>query len=107
MLHNMDKRMTKMDQTVHAIWVGCKNCNGSHLTKDCDVDENGNRKDKACYSIGDLYDEDWRRPKMKWLPYDEYKKEKEEKYEKNGRNFYQKKEPTPEMKPDFETIQVF
>ncbi|XP_023766971.1 uncharacterized protein LOC128127960 [Lactuca sativa] len=58
MLHNMDRRMTKMDKTIHAIRV----------------DDNGNRKVQAFHSSGDRFDEDWRKPKKKWLPYDEYKR---------------------------------
>lgn len=42
MLHNMDRRMIQMDQAIHEIGVGCENCNRPHLTKDCDLDENGN-----------------------------------------------------------------
>lgn len=34
MLSDMDWRLTKMDQPIHVIGVGCENCNGSHLTKD-------------------------------------------------------------------------
>ncbi|KAL7597527.1 hypothetical protein Lser_V15G21750 [Lactuca serriola] len=44
MLKTMDRRMDKMYQTIHAIRVGCENCNGPHLTRDCDLDENGNKK---------------------------------------------------------------
>ncbi|XP_023741082.1 uncharacterized protein LOC111889173 [Lactuca sativa] len=103
MLQSMDRRMTKMDQTIHVIRVGCENCNGPHLTKECDLDESGNRKVQACYSSGDRLDEDWRKPK-KWLPYDEYKKAKEEKYEQRGRGIYQREEPTVEKKSDFESM---
>ncbi|XP_023749067.2 uncharacterized protein LOC111897346 [Lactuca sativa] len=96
MLQSMDRRMTKMDQTIHVIQVGCENCNGPHLTKECDLDENGNRKVQACYSSGDRLDEDWRKPK--------YKKAKEEKYEQRGRGIYQREEPTVEKKSDFESM---
>ena len=34
-LENMDQGMTKLDQSIHAIRVGCENFNGPHLTKDC------------------------------------------------------------------------
>lgn len=57
-LESLDRRMTKMDQSIHVIYVGCDNCSGPHLTRDCDLDENGNRKAQACYSSGDRYDED-------------------------------------------------
>ena len=44
MLSNMDRRMTKMDQSIHVIRVGCENCNGPRLTKDCHLDEKGIRR---------------------------------------------------------------
>ena len=68
-LENMDRRMTKTDQSIHAIHVGCDSYSGPHLTKDCDLDENGNRKEQVCYSSGDRFDEDWRKPKKECLPY--------------------------------------
>lgn len=46
----------------------------------------------------------WRKLKNEWKPYDKHKKVKEEKYLKQGRGFYQKEQPTPEKKPDFEEI---
>lgn len=42
-----------MDQTINEIGMECENCNGPHLTKDYDLDENGNRKVQACYLSGD------------------------------------------------------
>ena len=56
-LDSLDRRMTKMDQAIHAIRVGCENCGGSHLARDCDLDENGNKKAQVFYSSGDRYDE--------------------------------------------------
>ncbi|XP_052624837.1 uncharacterized protein LOC128132355 [Lactuca sativa] len=106
MLKNMDRRMDKMDQTIHAIRVGCENCNGPHLTRDCDLDENGNKKVQVCYSSRDRYDEDWRKPKKEWLPYEEYKKAKEEKFRQKGRGFYQKEEPAQERKPSLEDMLI-
>lgn len=79
-LDSMDRRMTKMVQSIHAIQVGCDNCGGTHLTKDCDLDKNENQKAQACYWSGDKYGEDWRKPKNEWLPYEEYKKAKEHKF---------------------------
>lgn len=79
-LENMEQRMTKMDQSIHVIRVGCDNCGRTHLTKDCDLDENGNRKAQVFYSSGDRYDEDWRKPRKKWFPYTEYKKQNDEKF---------------------------
>lgn len=84
--------------------MGCVNCSGPHLTKDYNLDENENRKAKACYLSGDRYDEDWRRPKKEWLPYDEYKKANEEKYRQQGHGFYQMELPAPEKKNDFEAM---
>ncbi|KAL7608785.1 hypothetical protein Lser_V15G13163 [Lactuca serriola] len=103
-LATMERRMTKMDQSIHAIRVGCENCSRPHLTKDCDLDENGNRKAQVCYPSGDKYDEDWRKPRKEWLPYDEYKKAKEEKYKMKTRGFFQKEEPVQEKKLDFEDM---
>ncbi|XP_023771566.1 uncharacterized protein LOC111920200 [Lactuca sativa] len=104
MLKTMDRRMDKTDQTIHAIRVGCENCNGPHLTRDCDLDENGNKKVQVCYSSGDRYDEDWRNPNKEWLPYDEHKKAKEEKFKQKGRGFYQKEEPAQERKPSLQEM---
>ncbi|XP_052620935.1 uncharacterized protein LOC128126837 [Lactuca sativa] len=104
MLKNMDRMMDKMDQTIHVIRVGCENCNGPHLTRDCDLDENGNKKVQVCYSSGDRYDEDWRKPKKEWFPYEEYKKAKEEKFRQKGRGFYQKEESAQERKPSLEEM---
>lgn len=101
---SMDQRVTKMDQSIYAIRVGCDNCGGPHLTKECDLDENGNQKVQACCSSGDRYDKYWRKPKKKWLPYDEYKKVKEEKYIQQGCGFYQKEKTLPKKKNDFEAM---
>ena len=48
-LDSMDRRMTKLDQSIHAIRVRCDNCNGPHLTKDCDLDKNRNKKAQVLY----------------------------------------------------------
>ena len=103
-LENMVRRMNKMDQSIPTIRVGCENCSGPHLTKDCDLDENGNQKVQVCYPSGYKYDEDWRKPRKEWLPYDEYKKAKEEKYKMKIRGFFQKEEPMQEKKLDFEDM---
>ena len=100
----MDRRMTKMDQSIHAIRVGCENCRGPHLTKDCDLDENGNQKVQVCYSSGDRFDDNWRKPKKEWLPYDEYKKIRDKKYKQKERGFYQKEELVHEKKSDLEDM---
>lgn len=101
-LESMDRWITNMDQFIDAIHVGCDNCSGPHLTKDCDLDENGNQKAQVCYSNGDRYDEDWRKPKKVCLPYKEYKKAKEEKFKRKARGCYQKEEPVPEKKTNLE-----
>lgn len=104
MLNTMDQRVTKMDQSINVIRVGCQRWNGLHLTKDCHLDENENKKTQVFYSSGDKYDEDWRKPKKQWFPYDEYKKKKEEKYRQTGRDFYQKEQPQPEKNVDLESM---
>lgn len=43
-LELINRRMTKMDQSIHAIQVGCDNYGGPHLTKECDLNENGSKK---------------------------------------------------------------
>lgn len=93
---NTDRRITKMG--IHAIQVGCDNCCGPHLTKDCDLKKKGI---KVFYSSGDKFDEYWRKPKNEWFPYDEYKKEKEEKYRQTGRGYYKKEQPPPKTKAQF------
>lgn len=87
-----------MDQTIHPIRVGSENYNGPHLTKDCDLDENGHRQVQDFYSSGDRFDKDQRNPKKKC------KKSKEEKYKQRGRGFYQRQEPALEKKPDFKLM---
>ncbi|XP_023767897.1 uncharacterized protein LOC111916464 [Lactuca sativa] len=103
-LESMDRRMTMMDQSIHAIRVGFENCRGSHLTKDCDLEENGNQKVQAYYSSGGRYDDDWRKPKKEWLPCDEYKKANRKSISKKQGVFYQKEELVHEKKSDFEDM---
>lgn len=43
-LNNMNRRMTKMGQSIHVIQVGWDNCSIPHLKKDYDLDESGNQK---------------------------------------------------------------
>ena len=45
-LYTMDRKITKTGQSIDAIQVGCNNCSIPLLTKDCDLDENGNKKCK-------------------------------------------------------------
>lgn len=56
--------MTKLNQLILVIRVVCDNYSGTHLTKDCDLDENGNKNAQVFYSSSDKYDEDWRNPRM-------------------------------------------
>lgn len=98
-LEPIDCRMKKMDQSIHEIRVRCDNFGKPHLTKEYD-----NRKVQACYLSGDRYDEDWKKTKKEWLPYDGYKKGKEEKYRQQGHKFYQKEQSDPEKKNDFEAM---
>lgn len=56
-----------------------------------------------CYSSDDEYDMDWRQ-KMVWKPYEENRKEKEEKLWQQGQGFYQKEPSMQEHKPYFEAI---
>lgn len=57
-LDTMDKRISTMGQSIHALQVGCDNCSGPHLTKDCDLMKNVYKKARICYSSGDKFDED-------------------------------------------------
>lgn len=43
-LNTIDRRITMMRQSIHALQVRCPNCRGAHLTNDCDLDENGYQK---------------------------------------------------------------
>ncbi|KAI3740492.1 hypothetical protein L2E82_30941 [Cichorium intybus] len=107
-LDALGRDMKKVNQTIHAIQVGCDNCSGPHIAKDCPLDEDGKRKESVCYSSGDRFDE--RRPRnSNWKPYEEYKKDQAEKYKQSGQGYYQR-EPTfdpqrqPEKKPNFEEM---
>lgn len=55
-LDTMDRRISKAGQSIHAIQVRYDNCSGAYLTKDCDLDDNGNKKDQVCYSSGDQFE---------------------------------------------------
>lgn len=100
----MDWSTKKINQNIHDIQVGCDIYSDPHLTKDCDLDENGNKKAQVCYSSGDRYNEDLRNPKREWKPYDEYKIEKKENYRQQGRGFYEQEKPVPKKKPDLQSI---
>ncbi|XP_023762711.1 uncharacterized protein LOC111911152 [Lactuca sativa] len=52
MLNTMDRRLTQMDQSIHAIRVGCERFTGPHLTKDCHLDEYGNKRLKFATRVG-------------------------------------------------------
>lgn len=94
-LENMDRQMTKMDQSIRSIRVGCDNYNGPHLTKDYDLDSNRNRKEQLCYLSGDKYDEEWRKPKKEWMSYEEDKKPRKRNLGKQVEAFIQKKNHRP------------
>lgn len=55
-LENMDVSIQKMNQMIHAIQVGCDNCNTPHLMRDCALDGYGNKKVQVRYSSGEKYD---------------------------------------------------
>ncbi|KAI3752924.1 hypothetical protein L2E82_24966 [Cichorium intybus] len=107
-LDALGRDMKKVNQTIHAIQVGCDNCSGPHLAKDCPLDEDGKRKESVCYSSGDRFDE--RRPRNNnWKPYEEYKMDQAEKYKQSGQGYYQREPPfdpqsQPEKKPSFEKM---
>ena len=64
-----------MTQTIHSIQVGCDNCNGPHLTKECPSKKEEVSMAEVYYSYGNRNgNPNNRKP---WLPYDEYVKEKE------------------------------
>lgn len=42
----------KMGKSMHTVQVGCDCCGSLHLTKDCDLYENGNTKTQACFQVG-------------------------------------------------------
>lgn len=52
----MDVSIQKMNQMIHAIQVGCDNCNTPHLMRDCALDGYGNKKVQVRYSSGEKYD---------------------------------------------------
>lgn len=61
-----------MGQSIHVIQVGYENCHEPYFTKDYDLEENDNRKAQVCYSSGDHYDADWRRPKKEYKTHNEH-----------------------------------
>ncbi|KAL7595523.1 hypothetical protein Lser_V15G29447 [Lactuca serriola] len=77
MISTMDRRLTQLDQSIHVIRVGCERCSGPHLTKDCKMDEYGNKKAQVCNSSGD---------------------------KQTGRGFYQREQPLVEKKSELETM---
>ncbi|GKC53868.1 hypothetical protein Tco_1076613 [Tanacetum coccineum] len=46
-LDNLGRDMKKLKENVHAIQVGCQNCGGAHLDKDCPLNEEVKRVDEA------------------------------------------------------------
>ena len=98
-----------MDQTIHSIQVGCDNCSRGNYTKDCPLDEDGNRKENVCYTAADRSD-NWRNQNWKregWKPREEYLREKEARYKQTAPGFYQKpinQETLPPKKQSIEDI---
>jgi len=91
MMETFARDMKKMEQAVHAIRVGCDNCGGPHLKKDCALDDSGNKKEKVCYSSADRSD-NWR-GRREWLPQEEYRKEMTKKYKQQAPGFFQQQQP--------------
>ncbi|GKD06958.1 putative reverse transcriptase domain-containing protein [Tanacetum coccineum] len=48
-LDNLGRDMKKLKENVHAIQVGCQNCGGAHLDKDCPLNEEVNSVEEAKY----------------------------------------------------------
>ncbi|GJR37565.1 phospholipase-like protein [Tanacetum coccineum] len=48
-LDNLGRDMKKLKENVHAIQVGCQNCRGAHLDKDCLLNEEVKSVEKAKY----------------------------------------------------------
>nr|GEY37881.1 zinc knuckle CX2CX4HX4C [Tanacetum cinerariifolium] len=48
-LDNLGRDMKKIKENVHAIQVGCQNCGGAHLDKDCPLNEKVKSVEKAKY----------------------------------------------------------
>ncbi|GJY59390.1 hypothetical protein Tco_0459282 [Tanacetum coccineum] len=46
---NLGRDMKKLKENVHAIQVGCQNCKGTHLDKDCPLNEEVKSVEKAKY----------------------------------------------------------
>ncbi|GKC21657.1 hypothetical protein Tco_1023807 [Tanacetum coccineum] len=48
-LDNLGRDMNKLKENVHAIQVGCQNCGGTHLDKDCPLNEEVKSVEEAKY----------------------------------------------------------
>ncbi|GJU89285.1 hypothetical protein Tco_1301708 [Tanacetum coccineum] len=48
-LDNLGRDMKKLKENMHAIQVGCQNCEGAHLDKDCPLNEEVNSVEEAKY----------------------------------------------------------
>ncbi|GKD13734.1 hypothetical protein Tco_1198141, partial [Tanacetum coccineum] len=48
-LENLGRDMKKLKENVHAIQVGCQNCGGDHLDKDCPLKEDVKSVEEAKY----------------------------------------------------------
>ncbi|KAL4566663.1 hypothetical protein LXL04_030783 [Taraxacum kok-saghyz] len=93
-LATLARDMKKMNQAIHAIQVGCDNCSGGHLTKDCPLDEDGNQKEDVAYA-GNFRDRNFK-------PYHEWKQDQANKYRETHPGFFERMskvdQPIPEEK---------
>lgn len=55
-MDGFERELEKINQTIHAIQVGCDNCSGPHIQKDYPLDEDGNKKAEVCYTFGVKYE---------------------------------------------------
>ncbi|GKA58910.1 uncharacterized mitochondrial protein-like protein [Tanacetum coccineum] len=49
-LNNLGREIKKMNEKVYAARVGCKQCKGTHYTKDCPLKEEGKTLEEAYYT---------------------------------------------------------
>ena len=103
---DLGRIVNKMTQTMHSIQVGCDNCNGPHLTKECPSKKEEVSMAEVYYSYGNRNgNPNNRKP---WLPYDEYVKEKEKAFRQREPGLFTREpleKPFPqEKKPNLDDI---
>ncbi|KAI3739925.1 hypothetical protein L2E82_30338 [Cichorium intybus] len=99
-LDQFGRDLKKMTQNIHAITVGCDNCSGPHLQKDCPYDEDGNKKAEACYSSGDRFDYPIRR--NNWRGGNDFYNQQQRQqppFERQQNTYNQQKQPPPGFNP--------